>query len=299
MATERKCAFFLLLWGCVTIPGACNSDTNTTKNEVEDAGSDTGSDTTGSAGGCTREILGATVDRYFEALEAHDRSALTLSSEVKFTENGKKIEIGEGLWATAGDLKFKRSAFDVEACSSITESAVAEGDTDIIFGLRLKLEERKITEIETIVVRGSSDYVIYSPAGLIETANDDWETVLPADEQPTREELAAIVDTYYTPVPLGACGFAEECIRYEDGAPTGPCRNEAFCDDAGIEPETMSITPRLYVLDVEASIAVGVTLWPSILFGGLYTDFHMFKYRDGKVQGVHALFVAVEESGWE
>jgi hypothetical protein len=299
MVTNKEYAFIALLCSCVANLGACDSDTNTTKSKVADAGSDTGCDATSSAGGCTRETLKATVDKYFEALEAHDPLSLPLASNIKYTENGDQVDVGEGLWKTAGALKFKRSAFDTETCNSITESAIAEGDVDIIFGLRLRLEEDEITEIETIIVRSQSDYVVYSPAGLIATANDDWETVLPADKQPTREELASIVDTFYELLPLGACGFAEDCIRYEDGASTGPCRHETYCEDPESVPETLSITPRLYVLDVEASIAVGVTLFPSVLFEGLFTDFHMFKYRDGKVRGVHALFVSVEESGWE
>ena len=215
MVTNENLGFFVLLWGCFAILGACNSDKNTNENKVPDAGIDAGSDATSSGSSCTREILKATVDKYFEALEAHDPSSLPLSSKVRYTENGEQVEVGERLWKTAGALKFKRSAFDTETCNSITESAIAEGDADIIFGLRLELEERNITEIETIVVRSQSDYVFCSPAGLIATVDDDWETVLPAEKQPTREELAAVVETYYSPVPLGACGFAEDCIRYE------------------------------------------------------------------------------------
>jgi hypothetical protein len=47
------------------------------------------------------------------------------------------------------------------------------------------------------------------------------------------------------------------------------------------------------VLDVEAGIAVGF-----VMFAGAYTDFHMLKLRDGKVEGVHACLASATSSGW-
>jgi hypothetical protein len=50
---------------------------------------------------------------------------------------------------------------------------------------------------------------------------------------------------------------------------------------------------RLSVLDVEAGIAVGFTM-----FQGRYTDFHMFEARGGEVHGVHAVLAEADQSGW-
>jgi uncharacterized lipoprotein len=134
MATINKRLLFALLWGLVGILSACSSDKNAEEEKVVDAGRDAGRDAepdaNTSANGCTRETLKATVDKYFEALNARDHADLPLASEVKFTENGKELQIGEGLWTTAGELKFKRSAFDTESCNSVTESTIAEEDTD-------------------------------------------------------------------------------------------------------------------------------------------------------------------------
>jgi hypothetical protein len=297
MAIDNKSALFVVLSGLVAIFSACNRDENNNDITAEDGGSDTGSDATSSAGGCTRDILKKTVDGYFEALLARDPSSLPLASTVKFTENGKETTIGEGLWTTAGAVKFKRSAFDTESCNSVTESTIEEGSADIIFGLRLKLVENEISEIETIVVR-SGDY-ISSPAGLADTANDDWETVLADEERPTREELAAVVDTYFILFPQGACDFADDCTRCENGLSVGSCTSSLYCGDAGLDAGSRSMTPRLHVLDVEAGIAVGFTMFTGRAIPGLYTDFHMFKFRDGKVRAVHATLATATESGWE
>jgi hypothetical protein len=264
---------------------------------AEDGGNDTRSGATISANRCTRETLKAKVDDYFAALQAHDPSRLSFASTVKFTENGKETTIGEGLWKTAGAVKFERSAFDTESCNSVTESTITEGSTDIIFGLRLKLVKNTISEVETIVVR-SGDY-ISSPAGLADTASDDWETILADDERPTREELAEVVDTYFILFPFGACDFADDCTRCENGLAVGSCTSLLYCGDAGSDAGSRSMTPRLHVLDVEAGIAVGFTMFTGKTIPGVYTDFHMFKFRDGKVHRVHTTLATATESGWE
>jgi hypothetical protein len=55
----------------------------------------------------------------------------------------------------------------------------------------------------------------------------------------------------------------------------------------------MGMTPRLFVIDVEAGIAAGF-----VMFAGSYTDFHMFKVSGGQVRGVHAILASATSSGW-
>jgi hypothetical protein len=135
MVTNNKRALLALLWGLAGTLGACVSDKNTEENKVVDAGSDGESDANTSANGCTRATLKTTVDEYFEALKARDPSDLSLAAKVKFTEDGKERQVGEGLWTTAGAVNFKHSAFDTESCTSVTESTIAEGSTGICSGI--------------------------------------------------------------------------------------------------------------------------------------------------------------------
>ena len=58
---------------------------------------------------CDRACLSGFVDRYLDALVAHDPSRLPVAKFVKYTENGQHIELGDGFWRTAtgkGNYKF-------------------------------------------------------------------------------------------------------------------------------------------------------------------------------------------------
>jgi hypothetical protein len=242
--------------------------------------------------GCTRELLKSTVDTYFTALAAHDSTKAPIAPMAKFTENGMTVQIGEGLWKTAGEAKLKRSALDTMSCSSVTESVVNENGTDIVFGVRLKLADAKISEIESIVVR-KGDYSS-NPMALIGTASDDWEAELPADQQSTREQIQMMIDRYFTQFPAGACMFASDCKRYENGFSPGGCSAGLSCSMT--MPMGMArggMMTRLTVIDVEAGIGVGFTM-----FAGMYTDFHMFKLKGGEVHGVHAILAKASSPGW-
>ena len=57
------------------------------------------------AAGCDRACLIAMADRYLAALAKRDPSSLPLSSNVKFTENGARLTIGEGLWKVPTTLR--------------------------------------------------------------------------------------------------------------------------------------------------------------------------------------------------
>jgi hypothetical protein len=255
-------------------------------------GGDASTDSTVAGGNCTRDGLTAAINAYYSALAAHDPTKAPLSSNVKYTENGMQLQVGNGEWKTAGAVKFKRSALDTQICESVTESVIPDSGSDIVYGLRLKVVNQQITEIETIPVH-TGQYLIISAQGLASSSSDDWETVLPAAQRSTRDQLQAFIDTYFTRFPNGACNFASDCLRMEDGSSmAGSCTGSGIgCTDAGSGMAAM--TARLHVIDVEAGISVGFTM-----FAGAYTDFHMFKVRGGQVHGVHAVLASASTSGW-
>src|SRR5277367_5478638 len=49
---------------------------------------------------CDRACLNAVVDRYMEALLAHDPARIRWAKHVEFTENSVPMRIGDGLWNT-------------------------------------------------------------------------------------------------------------------------------------------------------------------------------------------------------
>jgi hypothetical protein len=255
---------------------------------------------TGGAGGtgnegddCTRELLKTTVDAYYSALAANDASSLPLADDVRFTENGELLEPGEGLWATAGMVKFKQSLFDTQTCMTVTESVVPDGGTDIPLGLRLRLVAQQITEIETIAVR-SGDYLVASNTGnLIALAGDPWEAIVPEAQRASRDQLEGWLDKYFKMFPMGGCNLASDCTRMENGFSLA-CSVGATC--SSMEPGSGEgvMEPRLIVVDEEASLAAGF-----VMFMDRYTDFHLIKLVGGEVQGVHTILAAAESSGWD
>ena len=265
------------------------------------AGGRGGSASGGSGGSgataCTRELLRSTITAYFTALAAHNSSTLPLASNVKFTENGKVMTLGQGLWMTAGAVKYSQSALDVEICSSATHAVVPDGTMDIPVALRLKLQNQMITEIETIAVR-PGDYKLSgmtyaSNTGAIISANSTvmWETA-PTGQKATRAELTAWIDKYFRVFPMGVCNVASSCRRLENGYSPGACSVGASCS-SGQPTGTPVMTPRILIGDPDTGIGVGMTMFMG------NTDMHMFKMYGGQVYAVHAVLGGATSSGWD
>ena len=262
--------------------------------------SGTGSGGSGGSGAaaCTRELLRSTITTYFTALAAHSSSTLPTAANVKFTENGVVRTLGQqGLWMTAGTVKYSQSALDVEACSSATHAVVPEGNMDIPVALRLKLQNQMITEIETIAVRpgdyrlGSTTYASNTAAMISANTTVMWETV-PSGQRNTRAELIAWIDKYFRMFPRGVCNTVSSCRRLENGGGSFVCTDGASCA-AGQPTGTPAMTPRILLADPETGIGVGMTMFMG------NTDMHMFKMYGGQVYAVHAVLGGAASSGWE
>ena len=104
---------------------------------------------------CDRTCLNNFVVEYVDAVVAHDPSRLPMTKFVKFTENGQKLELGDGFWRTAtGKGTYKFYVDDPQAGQVGFEGTMQEAGQPVIVAVRLKIENQKISEIETIVARG-------------------------------------------------------------------------------------------------------------------------------------------------
>ena len=114
--------------------------------------------------------LSGLLDEYYAALGAGDPAGLPLAADARFTENGQRLAIGTGLWATATGVADSRAVTVSEEAYGPGGTAgqvagwgmAAEGGEDALLGVRLKTTGRVISEIETLVVRrapfGRRDY---------------------------------------------------------------------------------------------------------------------------------------------
>ena len=53
---------------------------------------------------CGRECLAGFLNTYLKALLAHDSSKLPVTKNVKYTENGVRLNLTDGLWKTASAM---------------------------------------------------------------------------------------------------------------------------------------------------------------------------------------------------
>ena len=101
-----------------------------------------------SAASCDRACLEGMLDQYVGALVAHDRSRLPLAPSVKFTENGQRLALGDGLWHTVtGTGGYALRVADIEAGQAALMGTIRGADTPTIFVLRLKVVDGRITEV--------------------------------------------------------------------------------------------------------------------------------------------------------
>jgi hypothetical protein len=105
-------------------------------------------------GSCDRACLEGIADRYLTAMVAHDASKAPLAEDLIFTENTIKLPPTEGLWFTASGLgDFKFYVCDLQEGQVAWTGIVKEHNKPVLFSVRLKVVNRRITEAESIVVR--------------------------------------------------------------------------------------------------------------------------------------------------
>jgi hypothetical protein len=241
------------------------------------------------AGDCTRKQLAATANAYLKALTAHDPSRLPLTRHAGFTENGMYLNFGEGFWKTAGTVRLKRSALDTHTCGTVTQAIIEEDGKPIIFGVRLQLVHGRISEAETLIAR--SKEFAFKPQGVLDTANQDWEGILPPKDRTPRAVMIKAANDYYdmfAKEPTASVPFATPCDRWENGTKT----TKGDCSPKGL---VLHHPPRrIPVVDEEAGIVVAF-----LHFNRSLPDMHMFKMKDGKVILVQAVIGArAPSTGW-
>ncbi len=170
-----------------------------------------------------RATLEGYIDRYLEALAKNDPSGLPLADNLTFVENNQELEIGDGTWRTVTGLGTYRHYFvDVQTGQSAVICVIQENGKNVILNLRLKMENGKITEIESLVVRDSMGSHLYEKRG---KPVDVFLETVPEERRMSRESVIATADKYFTGMvrndPKGDYSFfADTCNRMENGLVT-------------------------------------------------------------------------------
>lgn len=168
---------------------------------------------------CDRACLDGFVDGYLDALAKNDPTRLSLTPTVKFTEDGQRLNPGDGLWNTAtGRGSYTFYMEDVHAGQVGFFGTMREAGEPIVVALRLKIENRKIAEIETIVIRNKGDAENLEKRG---HSDPLFTETIPAGERVSREQLVRTANMYFSGMQLndgkGEYPFADDCDRVDNG----------------------------------------------------------------------------------
>src|SRR4051812_27136137 len=100
-------------------------------------------------GTCDRACLRTMLDQYLNAVIAHDPSKAPLLLGMRQTENAISVRPGQGIWKTMTALgRIQRRFFDPVTGQAGFYGIVKEGDDDAIVTVRLRVDNRKLTEAE-------------------------------------------------------------------------------------------------------------------------------------------------------
>ena len=169
---------------------------------------------------CDRTCLNAFLDRYVEALIAHDPERAELAPEFRWTENGVSVAPGAGLWQSVtgiGDYRIR--AIDASSGQAALLGVLMEDERATMFALRLQVIKRRITAAEIVVARNVPESFTHAAARLNVARRAFGDRVDP-EVRVSRARMIEAANAYYDGVEQGSGGsvpFAEDCHRIENG----------------------------------------------------------------------------------
>lgn len=282
---------------------------------------------------CDRVCLNGIMDQYLAAMVAHDPSKLPLAKNLKFTEDGVRLELGDGLWATVSSIGNYKLYFDEpETGGAGVYTVVQENGAGVFLCVRLRVVARKITEIETLVARKQTTSILNTD-NLTEVHPIFLETI-PAVDQPSRAEMVSMVGKYFDGIEQGngdLVPFDKDCVRIENGIQTcpGSPTSPLGALSCGAQLSTkiftyiQSVSPRRFpVVDRERGLVLAAVRFnhPATqqtvevpgrgkMTMGKYSQWpnstqiaELFKIQDRKIKEITAVIVAQPykmPTGWE
>jgi hypothetical protein len=261
---------------------------------------------------CDRACLGDLVTQYLKAMVAHDPAGLPVTADVRYTENGEVMKLGEGLWRTASGLgTYRQDILDVSGHTAATQAVIEASGQPVLFAVRLRETGGKISQIEAMVVPHDKDALIFDPAGYRQS-NEQMAVVPPAAQIDSRAEAIKIAMKYPAGLKIGSfvqadTPFAPDGYRIENGIHTaGPgckmkgCENiktQDIIKHPDVRARVAAYDPRLGIvllyLDFGQTVRYGQ--------GRNLVTFEAFKIYGGRIHAVNAILRITSvsaSSGW-
>jgi hypothetical protein len=261
--------------------------------------------------GCDRACLSGAITSYMDALLARDPSTLPLAADVKFTEDYAQYKIGESpLWKGASRPRDYRQDFiDVREGVAGSHIILEEYGVPVMLVLRMKLADRKITEIETQVTRNQTEGVIFNIDAL-QKASAGMAYPPTPKERMSRADMIKVAEYYPKGLQAGSFAainapFADDAYRFENGnVMAGPqCTRTDTCKNMKQQPiggGRGSFQQRLAAVDEEKQIVWYRLSWARGE-GTRLVVWEAFKVYGGQLHGVEAFMKLMprdEPTGW-
>ena len=265
---------------------------------------------------CDRACLASMMTRYLDAMLKHDPSSLPVAPNVKFTEDGKILKLGEGAWKTVtGRRPYRLDFIDVQQGVVAVHAVLEENAAPVLFAARLKVVDQKITEVESIVVKNREEGALWAPETLKEPTAMMRYTPTPA-ERMTRAQMIEIAGRYPAGLKAGSfeksdVPFAPNAYRFENGvrmAGPGCTFQPPSCENMRTQriPTLAGLTQRVVAVDEEMGVVLfWMNFGPNSLpgpGGRSLVTFEAFKVYGGMVHAAEAIFEGQPSgspSGWE
>jgi hypothetical protein len=262
---------------------------------------------------CNRHCLLEILTTYTEALTDNDTSRLHVSPNVRVTGNGLVTPLGKGeVWGSVKRIPFREALVDPVTGAAVfygvlTNSPTRDQEKWWFYIVRLKVQQRQITEVEEISYDGMLGGTAASSLHLPDRVFD---TVLPEDERSSREELFAIAGKYFDAVSrvldYHQVPWGPECERIELGTFTvNSSLGPGSCGGEFKSPRVKWIVEnrRYYIADVQRGLVFAIgnfTTPPEYPDNNGSVVFELFKVQDGLIRQIWAFFRGNGQlhSGW-
>ncbi len=262
---------------------------------------------------CDRSCLAGFLDSYLNALAANDASLAPLSYGFRQTENSVVTPNDEGLWSTVSAVgELQRRYYDPAGKTAGYFGLLEESGEPAVVALRLKVENRTITEAEWHIGREGDAGITGEPGGVVFDvenlmANPPNEGLVPLNRRYSRDDLIAVANSYFDGIITKNSKLVKGhpgCSRRENGFPTfgGPLAPGAIgfngtsdCRTVGDFGLAQITARRVQVVDVEQQIVMMSVVFLRRPGNERWRNHftHTISIEDGLIRHVHgAMFYA-------
>jgi hypothetical protein len=265
------------------------------------------------AADCDRDCLRGVITQYLNAMVAHNPAAAPVAAKVRFTEDTVEMKLGEGLWKNASKLRgYRQDILDVRQGVAASQVIVEESGVPVMLMLRMKVVDKKATEVETQVTRTQKEGALFQIAA-IQTPSKTMNMAPEKSQINSREDAINIAKFYPAGLKVGSfvevnAPFAADAYRIENGAITaGPGCTRAGCEN--IKTQTIMKHPAITTMVKAVDEEMGIVLLRmnfgdtgSYGAGNALIVWEAFKVYGGQIHAVEAfmrVMPASAGSGWD